>query len=30
MVMLPDDPEQIETIAQGELSEYLKYFVKTS
>lgn len=30
MVMLPDDPEQIETITQGELSEYLKYFVKTS
>ena len=30
MIMLPDDPEQIEAIAQGELSGYLKYYVKTS
>ena len=30
MIMLPDDPDQIEAIAKGELSEYLKYFVKTS
>jgi hypothetical protein len=30
MVLLPDDPEQIEAIAQGELSGYLRYFVKSS
>lgn len=30
MVLLPDNPEQIEAAAQGELSGYLRYFVKNS
>lgn len=30
MVLLPDNPEQIEAIVSGELSGYLKYYVKTS
>ncbi len=28
MILLPDDPEQIEAIVKGELSGYLRYFAK--
>lgn len=30
MILLPDNPEQIEAISQGELSGYMRFFVKAS